>query len=86
MFSAQPLADLETLEIEHGLPYEEITPYQIRIDGSLDIYPTNKKWHDLTKNKRGHYNRLIPFVLHHFESNVHVTCPKCHHHFLRKLA
>lgn len=33
----------------------EITPYQFRIDGAIDLYPTGKKWHNLQTGERGIY-------------------------------
>ena len=32
-----------------------ITPYQYRINGRLDLYPTHRKFHDIKMNKRGRY-------------------------------
>lgn len=34
----------------------ELTPYQIRINGMLDIYPTGQKWHNIITGERGMYN------------------------------
>jgi len=31
----------------------KLSDYQYRFNNCLDIYPTNKKYHDLIKNKRG---------------------------------
>lgn len=36
--------------------------YQFRINRQIDIYPTNKRWHDLKKNTRGSYESLTDFV------------------------
>lgn len=36
---------------------KQITEYQFRINEVLDIYPSNRKWHLLTKNKRGQFRR-----------------------------
>ncbi len=75
----------ETLEIEHGLKIEELTPYQFRIDGDLDIYPTRRKWHDISMNTRGTYTDLVDFVVRHLACPVATTCPKCKHHFFATL-
>lgn len=42
--------------------------YQFRVNGRLDIYPTNKRWHDLKKNKRGGYESLLDFIPSFFSS------------------
>jgi hypothetical protein len=36
--------------------------YQFRVNGRLDIYPTNKRWHDIKENKRGGYESLTEFI------------------------
>lgn len=32
---------------------EWLTPYQCRIEGILDLYPTHRKFHNLITNERG---------------------------------
>lgn len=34
---------------------EKLTDYHFRMDGWLDLFPIHKKFHNLTKNKRGEY-------------------------------
>lgn len=36
-----------------GFEIKEITPFQFRINDCLDIYPQNKRYHDIVKNERG---------------------------------
>ena len=36
-----------------GFEVKEISPFQFRVNESIDIYPSNKKYHDLKKNERG---------------------------------
>jgi len=36
-----------------GFEVVEITPFQYRINECLDIYPQNKRYHDIIKNERG---------------------------------
>lgn len=36
--------------------------YQYRFWGWLDVYPSNKKWHDLKTGKRGRYVELGKFL------------------------
>ncbi len=60
----------EKLEIlaAYGYRIEPLTEYQYRIDGVIDIYPVNKRWHDLRSGERGSYNEMIHFIqsrLHH---------------------
>lgn len=51
---------LETLKAKYEV--REFSPYQWRINGIIDIYPTNKNYHLIKENKRGSYNNLIPFL------------------------
>lgn len=42
------------LELMHeGYDVVQLTPYQYRVNGTLDIYPTWAKWHDIKTGKRG---------------------------------
>lgn len=36
-----------------GFEVKEISPFQFRFNESVDIYPSNKRYHDLIKNIRG---------------------------------
>jgi len=36
--------------------------YHKRINGVLDIFPQNMRYHDLRKNERGDYHNLVKFV------------------------
>lgn len=36
-----------------GFEVREISPFQFRFNEGIDIYPSNKRYHDLTKNVRG---------------------------------
>ena len=36
-----------------GFEVREITPYQFRFNDCLDIYPSNKRYHELAKRSRG---------------------------------
>ena len=52
----------ERLKAER-IPYVEMTPWQIRIDGELDIWPKRGKWHDIVTGERGQCDTdLIAFV------------------------
>ncbi len=47
---------------ELGYEVEQKTFYQWRINGVLDVYPVNQKYHKIQVNKRGEYSSLIPFI------------------------
>lgn len=47
---------LKTLKEQYTVV--ELTPYQYRIDGILDIYPSNKKWHLIPTNERGRFRTV----------------------------
>lgn len=54
-----------------GYEVHQFTPYQFRIEGRLDVYPVNRKWHDIKSNKRGSYGDVIEFVRTFFnDTNV----------------
>jgi len=40
------------------LSVQELTPYQFRVAGWLDLYPTNQRYHNLRTNRRGWYEDL----------------------------
>lgn len=50
--------ELQDLCEEKGFEVKHLTEYQIRIEGKLDIYPTSRKYHLLTKNERGEIHEL----------------------------
>jgi hypothetical protein len=54
----------EKLDILAAYDYrvQSLTQYQYRINGVIDIYPVNKRWHDLRSGQRGNYNDLVNFI------------------------
>jgi DNA-binding ferritin-like protein (Dps family) len=36
-----------------GFDVKEVSQFQYRFNDAIDIYPSNKRYHDLTKNVRG---------------------------------
>lgn len=54
----------EKLDILAAYDYkvEPLTDYQFRINGVIDLYPVNKKWHDLRSGRRGTYKELVSFI------------------------
>lgn len=56
----------------YGLQIKKITEWQYRINGVLDLYPVNRRFHDLKKNRRGDYNDFVSFTLRFFRiPNTH---------------
>lgn len=43
----------------NGFDVRELTPYQFRVDGQLDLFPTHKRFHFILGNKRGGYQNAI---------------------------
>lgn len=78
-------ADIEELA-EIGIRAEFLTPYQVRFEDAIDIWPKNRNFHDLQTQKRGRYKRLVPFLRHYFTDGLNVEvkakCPKCRCEFL----
>jgi len=40
---------------------------QFRINDILDIYPTNRRWHNLETGERGGYETVYKFVINFFK-------------------
>lgn len=60
--SDQLEADLKVLQ-GVGFEIKDLNnSYQYRINGKLDIFPTNRNYHDIKNNKRGGYKNLVGFV------------------------
>ena len=53
-----------------GYDVKELTPYQFRVEGRLDIYPTNACWHDIETKERGSFSgkNLKEFVVSYLQS------------------
>jgi len=45
-----------------GYEIKALSDYQFRVNGILDIYITNHRYHDLRNNERGDYESLTSFV------------------------
>ena len=48
--------------IAHDHQITFFTDYQFRVDGGIDIYPVNRRWHDLRNGKRGTYKDIVSFI------------------------
>lgn len=63
--AAERAANLQRL----GFAVEIKTPYHFRVNGRLDVYHVNKRWHDIEKNERGDYRHMEVFVKQFFARN-----------------
>lgn len=44
------------IALQHeGFKVERLSPFQWRINNRLDLFPTNRKYHDVIRNERGSY-------------------------------
>lgn len=48
---------------DKGYMVEELSPYQFRVNGIVDLYPTHNRYHHLKSNRRGGYRDAVQFVL-----------------------
>lgn len=76
---------ISTLINEFGLEVERLSPYHVRIEKRLDIWPTTNRWYDLVTKEKGTYPDLLRFIIKRFESPVAAQCPKCKHTFFHNL-
>jgi hypothetical protein len=62
----------EELEELVALDFEvvQFAPFHFRINGSLDVWPSTKKWYAGLSGRKGTYDSLIPFVYEFFTSKV----------------
>jgi len=42
-----------------GFTVEKLSDYQYRINGALDLFPTNRRYHHIPTNKRGYYHKPL---------------------------
>lgn len=54
----QRTEDLARFANDTGCEIQWFSPYQARIDGIVDVYPTNGRYHVLASNIRGSYRNL----------------------------
>lgn len=45
-----------------GFQVQPLTEYHFRINGVLDLFPTNRRFHNLRTGQRGSYNDVKAFV------------------------
>lgn len=53
-----------------GFKIEVKTPYHFRVNGRLDVFHVNRRWHDIEKNERGDYRHMEVFVKQFFARNI----------------
>ena len=64
-----PIRTDEILELETlGYEVKKFTDYQYRIQGTIDIYPIHRNWHNIKTNKRGNYT--AGKLKHFIQSNI----------------
>lgn len=61
---------------------KKLTEYQWRINGVLDLYPTNRLYHDIKNNKRGNYRDAMGFCEKFFKLEDDCGCTCCPVHRL----
>lgn len=49
-----------------GFEIKELSPYQFRVNGVLDVYPIHHRFHDIKKNVRGGFSYIPTFVRRFF--------------------
>lgn len=54
-------AAIEALR-DHGHHVERITEYQFRVNSTLDLYPTRRRYHDIPTGHRGFYREPLELV------------------------
>ena len=42
-----------------GLQVKQLTPYQFRINASVDVWPIHNRYHNLNTNERGGYKDIF---------------------------
>lgn len=45
-----------------GFSVKQMTEYQFRIDGKIDLYPIHRRYHVLAGGRRGTYRNALSFV------------------------
>jgi hypothetical protein len=44
---------------EHGYKLTRLSPFQWRVNDRLDLFPTNRKYHDTFNNERGDWQGAL---------------------------
>lgn len=63
--AAREVGTVEILALaRNGYDVQELTPYQFRINDALDLYPTQRRFHNLKTQRRGRYYSALVIVQH----------------------
>lgn len=55
-----PIRTQEILKLRaKGFDVRELTEFQFRVDGALDLYPIHRRYHVLKTGKRGGYSNAL---------------------------
>lgn len=46
----------------HGFSVKQLTEWQFRVDGKIDLYPIHRRYHVLKGGRRGTYRNLLVFL------------------------
>lgn len=46
----------------NGYTVKQLTEYQFRVNGKIDLYPIHKRYHVLSTERRGTYRNCLEFV------------------------
>lgn len=52
-----------------GYTVQQLTEYQFRVNGRIDLYPIHNRWHDLKTQERGGAKDLATFIKERFRHN-----------------
>lgn len=64
-----PIRQAEIRSLSDRYKVQELTPYQFRIDGKIDLYPIHNRYHILSSNKRGGYKNAVEFITQKLKQN-----------------
>jgi len=56
--------------LEEKYQVQYFTEYQWRINGVIDVFPTNRCYHDIKNNIRGNYSDMFSFLDKFFKSKL----------------
>mgnify|MGYP006921294814 CR=1 FL=1 len=62
-------SDLADRLVSLGYNVKRFTEYQFRVNDRVDVYPVNRRWHDIKENKRGDYEDIFAFCEKFFKEN-----------------
>lgn len=57
-----PIRQQEIESLAPAYDVKKLTNYQFRINGTLDLYPIHKNFHNIKTNKRGQYKTALDIV------------------------